>query len=401
MSTVLPLSGVRVLDFSRVLAGPFATMLLADMGADVLKVESPQGDDTRQWGPPWYGEGADRQSAYFLSVNRNKRSLVLNLKAAEGQAIARRLAAQSDLVVENLKPDGMAAFGLGYADLSADHPALVYASLTGYGQTGPYADRPGYDFVMQGQSGLMSITGPADGDPYKLGVAISDVIAGLFAAVSILGALRHAERTGQGQQLDIALFDTSIAALVNVVSNALVSGQPAGRYGNAHPSIVPYQPFTGSDRAFTVAVGNDRQFAALCGAVGHPEWAADPRFATNPARVANRDALTGLLEPILRTRPAEAWVTELLALGIPSGPINDLPAVLTDPQVQARGLIHEVDLLGETLRLIGPAVGFSATPPLIHSPPPMLGQHTDAVLRERLGLSDATLARLRDTGVIG
>ena len=296
MTTTLPLTGIRILDFSRVLAGPFATMLLADMGAEVLKIESLQGDDTRQWGPPWYGAGDDRQSAYFLSVNRNKRSLALNLKTAEGQAIARRLAAESQLLIENFRPGGMDGFGLGYEALSAAHPSLVYASLTGYGQSGPYAEQPGYDFVIQGQSGMMSITGPADGEPHKLGVAISDVIAGLFAAVSMLGALRHAEASGQGQRLDIALFDTSIAALVNVVSNALVSRQPTARYGNAHPSIVPYQPFTASDRSFTVAVGNDRQFAALCRIAGHPEWAADPRFASNPARVEHRNALIALLD---------------------------------------------------------------------------------------------------------
>ena len=401
MTTTLPLTGIRILDFSRVLAGPFATMLLADMGAEVLKVESLQGDDTRQWGPPWYGAGDDRQSAYFLSVNRNKRSLALNLKTAEGQAIARRLAAESQLLIENFRPGGMDGFGLGYEALSAAHPSLVYASLTGYGQSGPYAEQPGYDFVIQGQSGMMSITGPADGEPHKLGVAISDVIAGLFAAVSMLGALRHAEASGQGQRLDIALFDTSIAALVNVVSNALVSRQPTARYGNAHPSIVPYQPFTASDRSFTVAVGNDRQFAALCRIAGHPEWAADPRFASNPARVEHRDALIALLDPVFRQRAADAWVSELLAAGVPSGPINDVAAVLDDPQVAARGLIHEVDLLGDTLRLIGPAVGFSATPPAVYAPPPLLGEHSDAILRERLGLSDGEIARLRAGGVIG
>lgn len=401
MTTTLPLTGIRILDFSRVLAGPFATMLLADLGAEVLKIESLQGDDTRQWGPPWYGAGDDRQSAYFLSVNRNKRSLALNLKTAEGQAIARRLAAESQLLIENFRPGGMDGFGLGYDALSAAHPSLVYASLTGYGQSGPYAEQPGYDFVIQGQSGMMSITGPADGEPHKLGVAISDVIAGLFAAVSMLGALRHAEASGQGQRLDIALFDTSIAALVNVVSNALVSRQPTARYGNAHPSIVPYQPFTASDRSFTVAVGNDRQFAALCRIAGHPEWAADPRFASNPARVEHRDALIALLDPVFRQRAADAWVSELLAAGVPSGPINDVAAVLDDPQVAARGLIHEVDLLGDTLRLIGPAVGFSATPPAVYAPPPLLGEHSDAILRERLGLSDGEIARLRAGGVIG
>ena len=401
MTTTLPLTGIRILDFSRVLAGPFATMLLADMGAEVLKIESLQGDDTRQWGPPWYGAGDDRQSAYFLSVNRNKRSLALNLKTTDGQAIARQLAAESQLLIENFRPGGMDGFGLGYEALSAAHPSLVYASLTGYGQSGPYAEQPGYDFVIQGQSGMMSITGPADGEPHKLGVAISDVIAGLFAAVSMLGALRHAEASGQGQRLDIALFDTSIAALVNVVSNALVSRQPTARYGNAHPSIVPYQPFTASDRSFTVAVGNDRQFAALCRIAGHPEWAADPRFASNPARVEHRDALIALLDPVFRQRAADAWVSELLAAGVPSGPINDVAAVLDDPQVAARGLIHEVDLLGDTLRLIGPAVGFSATPPAVYAPPPLLGEHSDAILRERLGLSDGEIARLRAGGVIG
>jgi crotonobetainyl-CoA:carnitine CoA-transferase CaiB-like acyl-CoA transferase len=396
-----PLAGVHVLDFSRVLAGPFATMLLADLGADVLKIESPQGDDTRQWGPPWFEAAGERESAYFLSVNRNKRSLALNLKSPDGQAIARELAAGSQIVVENFKPGGMAAFGLDEPQLRALNPALVYASLTGYGQTGPARDFPGYDFVIQGQSGLMSITGPADGEPTKLGVAISDVIAGLFAAVSILAALRHAERTGEGQQLDIALYDTSIAALVNIVSGALVSGQAPARHGNAHPSIVPYQPFEASDRAFTVAVGNDRQFAALCALLGHGEWAADARFATNPARVAHRDALIALLAPIFRGRTAEAWTADLRALGIPAGPINDVPSMLADPQVAARGLIHEVDWLGETLRMIGPAVGFSATPPQVYAAPPRLGQHTDAILRERLGMSDARIAALRASGAIG
>ncbi|MCS7072011.1 MAG: CoA transferase, partial [Anaerolinea sp.] len=283
------LTGVRVLDFTRVLAGPFATMMLADLGADVVKVESPEGDDTRAWGPPWHGVGDSRQSAYYLSVNRNKRSIVLNLKQPGAQRLALALAARAHILVENFKPGGMTAFGLGYAQVRAVNPSIVYASITGYGQTGPYRDRPGYDFVIQGQSGLMSITGDPDGPPTKVGVAVSDVFAGLFACASILAALRHAERTGQGQHVDIALLDTQIAALVNIASNALVSGQIPTRMGSAHPSIVPYQPFMACDRSFSVAVGNDRQFRALCAVVGHPEWADDPRFTTNPDRVANRD----------------------------------------------------------------------------------------------------------------
>ncbi len=387
------LAGVRVLDFTRVLAGPFCTMTLADLGADVIKVESLEGDETRQWGPPFDERG---RSAYYLSVNRNKRSLTLNLKSEAGQSIARRLAAQSQIVVENFKPGGMAAFGLGYEDLRALNPALVYASITGFGQTGPYHERPGYDFVIQAMSGLMSITGAQDGEPSKVGVAIADVIAGLFAATSLLAALRHAEQTGQGQQLDIALLDTQIAALVNVASGALVSGKTPARYGNAHPSIVPYQTFRASDGEFALAVGNDRQFAQLCQMIAHPEWAADPRFATNPARVANRDTLIALLGGVFGTRPAAAWVERALAMGIPAGSLNTVAQMLADPQVEARGLVHEID----AFRLVGPPVGFSATPPTVRTPPPALGEHTDAILRERLGLRDAEIAAYRAEGVI-
>lgn len=398
--TTLPLTGIRILDFTRVLAGPFCTMLLADLGAEVIKVESPQGDDTRQWGPPWFEAGGMQHSAYYLSVNRNKRSMTLNLKHPEGPRIARALAAQSQMLVENMKPGGMAAFGLGYDDLHPLNPMLVYGSITGYGQTGPYRERPGYDFVIQGQSGLMSITGPEDGPPYKVGVAISDVFAGLFAASALLAALRHAERTGEGQQVDIALLDTQIAALVNVVSSALVSGQPPARYGNAHPSIVPYQTFEAADGPFTLAVGNDRQFAALCALIGQPSLKDDPRFSTNPARVVHRGALIPLLQAAFGTRPAAAWVEDLLALGIPAGPINDIPTVLGDPHVQARGLIHTVEMAGEMLKMIGPPVQFSATPPSVTLPPPTLGEHTDVLLRELLGMSEAEIAMLRASGAI-
>lgn len=387
------LSGVRILDFTRVLAGPFCTMILADLGADVIKVESLDGDETRQWGPPFDVQG---RSAYYLSVNRNKRSLTLNLKSPEGQQIARQLAAQSQIVAENFKPGGMTAFGLGYEDLRAINPALVYVSITGFGQTGPYHERPGYDFVIQAMSGLMSITGEKAGEPSKVGVAIADVVAGLFAATSILAALRHAEQTGEGQHLDVALLDTQIAALVNIASNALVSGKTPARYGNAHASIVPYQTFRAADGEFALAVGNDRQFAQLCHLIAHPEWAADPRFSTNPARVQNRDTLIDLLNRVFAARPAAAWVADALDLGIPAGTLNTVAQILDDPHVQARGLIREID----NLRLVGPPVGFSATPPTVRTPPPDLGQHSAEILRQRLGLSDDQIAAHRANGVI-
>lgn len=402
MTAPAALAGVRVLDFTRVLAGPFATMMLADLGADVIKVESPAGDDTRQWGPPWFdGAHGEREAAYYLSVNRNKRSLVLNLRHAEAQRIARELAADSHILVENLRPGGMAAFGLDYDSLAPLAPALVYGSITGYGQSGPYRDRPGYDFVVQAQSGLMSITGPEDGAPYKLGVAISDVIAGLYAAASLMAALRHAESSGRGQHVDIALLDTSIAALVNIASAALVTGDPPRRYGNAHASIVPYQLFEAADRPFAVAVGNDRQFSALCAVIGQPALATDPRFASNPQRVTHREALLQALEPIFRTRLADAWVEALLAAGVPAGPVNDVQAALTDPQVQARGLIHELPLWERALRLVGPPIGFSETPAQVRMPPPAIGQHSDEVLHERLGLGTQEIARLREIGALG
>lgn len=392
------LAGVRVLDFSRVLAGPVCTMLLGDLGADVIKVENPgTGDDTRQWGPPWLGD----QSAYYLSVNRNKRSLTLNLKTPEGQHIARQLAAKSQIVVENFKVGQMAGFGLGYEELRAVNPALVYCSITGFGQTGPYADRPGYDFIIQAMSGLMSITGPADGEPYKVGVAVSDVFTGLFALSAILAALRHAERTGEGQYIDLALLDSQLAALVNVASNTLVSGRPAARFGNAHPNLVPYQIFQASDGAFTVGVGNDRQFAALCAIIGQPELAADLRFATNPARVTHRAELIPMLEAAFVRRTAAAWVEALLAAGVPTGPINDVAAILHDPQVQARGLIQTVTTAaGEALHLVGSPAQLSATPAGIRYPPPTLGQHTDEILQEVVGLDTAAIQHYREIGVI-
>ncbi|MDX2163519.1 MAG: CoA transferase [bacterium] len=393
-STPGALDGVRVLDFTRVLAGPFCTMLLADLGAEVIKIEDPlTGDETRQWGPPWAENGI---SAYYLSVNRNKRGVTLNLKTPEGREIARALAAHSDIVIENFKPGGMEGFGLGYADLAALNPALVYASITGFGQTGPYHDHPGYDFVVQAMSGLMSITGEADGTPHKVGVAISDVIAGLYAASSVLAALHHARATGRGQHVDIALLDTQIAALVNVASAALVSGQAPRRYGNAHPNIVPYQPFQAADQPFALAVGNDRQFRALCALIERPEWGDDPRFATNPARVAHRETLVDLLGQVFRSRPAAAWVESLVGAGIPAGLVNTIPQMFADTHMTARGLIADID----GLPMIAPPVHFSATAPTVRTPPPAHGQHTDSVLQALLGLDADTLRDYHTRGIV-
>jgi crotonobetainyl-CoA:carnitine CoA-transferase CaiB-like acyl-CoA transferase len=392
------LAGLRVLDFSRVLAGPFCTMLLADFGAEVIKVEQPNtGDDTRQWGPPYAGE----LSAYYLSVNRNKRSLTLNLKTPEGVALARQLALQSDVLVENFKVGGMAAYGLDYAALRPENSGLVYCSITGYGQTGPYAERPGYDYVIQAQSGLMSITGPKDGEPYKVGVAISDVLTGLFASNAIQSALLHREKTGEGQAIDISLLDSQIAALVNVASNYLVTGTPPARHGNAHANIVPYEAFPASDGMFILAVGNDGQFRAACAVIGQPELAQDTRFATNPTRVQNREELIEILRELFKTRTAEAWVEAFLEAGVPAAPIQDIPTALTHPHSVAHGLVERVTLAdGSQVDLLAPIQKLSQTPPTIHRPPPLLGQDTDAVLRDLLGLDATTIADYHARGII-
>jgi len=393
------LSDLLILDLSRVLAGPYATQLLGDFGARIIKVEQPgHGDETRTWGPPFTPSG---QSAYFICANRNKESLTLNLKHAEGQAVLRQLARRADVLVENFRPGTLAALGLGYAELRADNPGLVYCAITGYGQDGPYADRPGYDTVIQAQGGLMSVTGPADGEPHKVGVAVVDITAGLYAATSILAALRHRERTGEGQQIDIALFDVQLSWLANVGSAYLVSGQAPGRYGNAHATIVPYQPFPTADGSVMVAVGNDGQFARFCAALERNEWATDPRYATNPARVAHRDELVPQIAALTIARPVGAWVETLLAVGVPCGPVNDIPAALSDPHTIARGMLQEVtDASGETLRLIGPAPKLSATPASVRLAPPRLGEQTDALLRELLGYDPARVAELRAVGAV-
>lgn len=398
------LSDILVIDLSRVLAGPYATMLLGDLGARVIKVEQPgSGDDTRRWGPPFTAHG---ESAYFLSANRNKESITLNLKDERGRAILRTLVAGADMVIENFRVGQAARMGIDYASLSQVNPRLIYCSITGYGQTGPYRHRPGYDTVIQAQGGLMSITGPADGpdgagEPYKAGVAVVDVTAGLHAALAMLAALHHRQQTGQGQFIDIALFDTQLSWLVNVASAYLVSGQPPQRYGNAHASIVPYQTVPTADGYLMLAVGNDSQFSSLCEALGLHELARDARFATNPQRVAHRQALLPLLEARFRTQPTERWLERLLAAGVPCGPVNDIPTALADPQAQARQMVQMVEHpVAGPAPLLGPAPKLSATPAHIRSAPPLLGEQTDAILREFCGYDEEIIATLRRDGVV-
>ena len=327
-----PLHGIRVLDLSRVLAGPYCTMVLGDLGADVIKVESPDGDETRSWGPPFAGS----ESAYYLCVNRNKRSIVVNFKTEEGRTIIHELVKQSDVLVENFRPGTLARFALDYGTASAINPGLIYCSLTGFGQTGPLRDKPGYDFMIQAMGGLMSITGEQDGEPIKVGVAVADLFAGQNAAIAILAALQARAQTGTGQQLDISLFDSQVAMLANVASNFLVSGNLPKRYGNAHANIVPYQSFQASDAWFVVAVGNDKQFEKLCGVIGNSGLVNDSRFHLNSERVKHRDDLVALLKPVFRTKTSSEWLSMLEDGGIPCGPINTLDKVFSMPQVEAR-----------------------------------------------------------------
>jgi crotonobetainyl-CoA:carnitine CoA-transferase CaiB-like acyl-CoA transferase len=376
-----PLAGLRVLDCSRVLAGPFCTMLLGDLGADVIKVEPPGGDETRTWGPPEAGG----EAAYYLSINRNKRSLALDLKQPEGQAVLRRLATRADVFVENFRRGTPAAWGIDYPALQALNPGLVYCTISGYGPVGPLAAHPGYDFAVQAASGLMSITGAPDGEPMKLGVAIVDLLTGLFAANAIQAALLgRARQPGRGgTHIEVSLLESALAALINVGQNVLVSGQDAGRYGNAHPNIVPYQLFAAADGWFALAVGNDRQFAALATALGHPEWPGDPRFATNPARLAHRDRLIAELESIFQTRHAAHWQALLEAADIPVAPVQTVAEALDSAQARALGIVREVaHPTAGRIRLVGSPLRFDGALPPIHRPPPLLGQHTAEILAE-------------------
>ncbi|GAA4321045.1 CaiB/BaiF CoA-transferase family protein [Pigmentiphaga soli] len=380
-----------MLDLSRVLAGPWAGQLLGDLGADVVKVEHPgRGDDTRAWGPPWLRDPQGEptaEAAYYLAANRNKRSVAIDLATPEGRAQARRLAARADVLLENFKVGGLKQYGLDYESLRQVNPRLIHCSITGFGQDGPYASRPGYDFLIQGMGGLMSLTGRPDGEPgggpLKVGVALTDVMTGLYATVAVLAALAHRQATGRGQHIDLALLDVQVATLANQASSYLVGGAVPGRMGNAHPSIVPYQDFPTADGYMIIAVGNDGQFGRLCQVLGHPEWAADPRFLTNPQRVAHRDALVALIAGVTASRATADWVAALEAATVPCGPINTLDRVFADPQVQARGMRVEVPHpLGVTVPLTANPIRLSDSPVAYRRPPPMLGEHTDEVLRD-------------------
>jgi crotonobetainyl-CoA:carnitine CoA-transferase CaiB-like acyl-CoA transferase len=402
------LSHVRVLDLSRVLAGPWATQALADLGAEVIKVERPgTGDETRGWGPPWLAgrPGEARTAAYFAATNRGKRSITVELSRPEGQTIVRRLAARADVLVENFKVGALARNGLDLGELRRGHPRLVTCSISGFGQDGPYRDRPGYDFLLQAMGGLMSVTGAPDGapgaGPMKVGVALTDLLTGMYAATAILAALAHRDRTGEGQHVDLSLLDVQVASLANQAQSFLVTGVPPPRLGNAHPSIVPYQAFATADGHLVLAVGNDGQFARFCDVAGRPDLARDPRFSTNAARVTARAELVAVLAPLLATRATAAWVAALEEADVPCGPINDLAQVFADPQVRHRGLRVEIPRAGgDAIPAVRSPVRLSATPVSHDVPPPALGEHTREVLEELLGMSEDEVRSLRERGVV-
>lgn len=389
-----PLEGIRVLDLSRILAGPWCTQNLADLGADVIKVERPAtGDDTRHWGPPYLkdGQGKDTsEAAYYLSTNRNKRSLEADIASPEGAALIRELVTHCDILVENFKVGGLRKYGLDYDSLNALNPRLIYCSVTGFGQDGPCATLPGYDFMIQGLGGLMSITGERDdlpgGGPQKAGVAVTDIITGMYATVAILAAIQERHRSGLGQHLDIALLDCHVAMLANQNSNYFTSGNAPTRAGNAHQNVVPYQVFAASDGHLIVATGNESQYRAYCKAIGAPELGDDPRFATNRLRVTNRDVLVALLSDIMKQGPRDEWISKLEAAGVPCGPINNIAQTFAHPQVQARQLRRELPHpLGGTAPVTASPLRFSASPVVYRNAPPMLGQHTQEILQEILG----------------
>src|SRR5919199_15555 len=404
-----PLSHIRVLDLSRVLAGPWASQNMADLGAEVIKIERPgSGDDSRSFGPPWIKDGAGREtrdSAYFTSANRGKKSVTLNIAVPEGQQIVRELARASDVLIENFKYGDLARYGLGYEDLRALNERLIYCSITGFGHSGPYRERPGYDFMIQGMGGMMSVTGEPDGapggGPQRAGVPIANIITGMYASIAICAALAHRERSGRGQHLDLALLDSQIALLAYQSTNYFATGVPPKRIGNFHPNIVPYQPFRCADGDIILACGNDNLYRKFCEAAGCPELANDARFATNGKRVENRAELTRLLSEVFRQRTKREWLEVLEAAGVPNGPINDVAQVFEEPQVKARGVRIELEhAAAGKLPLVASPMRFSETPIEYRQSPPLLGEHTDEVLRGLLGKTDAEIGALRAKGVI-
>jgi glutaryl-CoA transferase len=402
---MLALEGIRILDLSRALAGPYCTMMLGDLGADVIKVERPgSGDDSRAWGPPFVGEAYGPypgESTYFLSANRNKRGITLNLQSPGGQEIVRRLAVLSDVLVENFRTGVLDGLGLGYATLSQANPRLIYCSVSGYGRTGPCADWPGYDFVLQAEGGLMGITGPEDGPPYRVGIPIVDITTGMFAATAILAALRARDLNGQGQLVDVSLLDSEAALLTNVAANHLIGGEEHRRLGNRHPTITPYEAFAARDRWFALGVATERQWAILCEVIGCPDLKTDPRFAGNASRVAHREVLRRELEEVFARRDANEWLDDLREVGLPCGPINSIPDVFSHPQAEARQLVVEGDHpTAGRLRMPGFPYKLETTPALVRRPPPTLGQHNCEVLGELLDYTTADVVDLKARGVI-
>ena len=399
-SPIGPLSGLRVLDLTRVLAGPTCTQMLGDLGAEVIKIERPEaGDDTRGFAPPFVPN--TKESAYFVGVNRNKKSVTLDIAKPEGQAIIHKLLEHCDILVENFKVGALAKYGLGYEQLAKTHPRLIYCSITGFGQTGPYAPRPGYDALIQAMGGVMSLTGEPNGSPQKVGVPVADLFAGLYGCIGILAAVNHRNSTGQGQQIDIGMLDTHVAWLANQGMNYLATGENPVRLGNQHPNIAPYQEFPTKDGYLILAVGNDPTFERFCKAFGQEALLADPRFATNPIRVQNRQLVTDTLTPVMKSKTTAEWIDALEALKIGCGPINTLEQVFADPHVQAREMVVEMAHgSGETVKVIANPVKLSATPPSYRSAPPVLGEHTEDVLASVLKMSTSDIAALREKGIL-
>jgi formyl-CoA transferase len=400
-----PLNNIRILDISRALAGPYCTMMLGDLGADVIKVERPvSGDESRGWGPPFVGKPYGPypgESAYFIAANRNKRSLTVNIQTSEGQEIVRRLTGISDVLVENYRTGALDEMGLGYPDLHRLYPKLIYCSISGYGRTGPFAERPGYDAILQAEGGMMSITGPVDGTPSRVGIPIIDITSGMFASTAILAALHAREITGEGQLVDISLFDSHIALLANVASNYLVGGSPPRRLGNAHPNLAPYEAFSARDGWFILGAANERQWALLCDMLDRPDMKTDSRFAANRDRVANRELLVEELNKIFSQRDVNDWLADLMKADLPCGPINSIPQVFSHPQAQARDMTLESEHpTAGTVRLTGFPYKLSETPAEIHRPPPLLGQHNEEVLTSLLNYSPEDVASLRKKGAI-